>query len=128
MSMHSSPGCLAELKRLRGTACEEGKTIFQVISRGKGKKAVSQSLTSNPFRMPRAEFTNCKERRPGGRKGSLDPFFMQKTLCGRPSRTITMKRKVRARRKHLERRGERPKCDWMRLCITSKSSLMSSAR
>lgn len=90
-----------------------------MISRGKGKKAVSQSLTSNPFRMPRAEFTNCKERRPGGRKGSLDPFFMQKTLCGRPSRTITMKRKVRARRKHLER-GERPKCDWMRLCITSK--------
>lgn len=49
-----------------------------MISRGKGKKAVSQSLTSNPFRMPRAEFTNCKERRPGGRKGSLDPFFMQK--------------------------------------------------
>lgn len=53
-------------------------------------------------------------------KRQPDPFFMQKTLRGRPSRTITMKRKVRARRKHLERRGERPKCDWMRLCITSK--------
>lgn len=31
-----------------------------------------------------------------------------------------MKRKVRARGKHLERRVERPKRVWMSLCITSK--------
>lgn len=49
VSVHSSAGCLGELKRLCGAASEEGLNSTKMTGRGKEKKAVSQGAEGRVY-------------------------------------------------------------------------------